>query len=438
MNPIAARNYLLPSAVIKFFAGLFLAAGFLSGAAAGDLRVGAAKVDITPTDLAGLTNLWRQPFEGVHDNIYLRALVLDNGAAKAAIVAADLVEFGDTTVIRQRIAKDRGIPVDHIIITASHDHNAPRAGKVTPGATAQVGGPATDAYTDTVYDKILEAVRKAESALQPARVGIGTGRADVNINRDEFTPRGWILGNNPDRPSDKTVWVVKFETPAGEPIALLMNYAVHAVVLGPQNKLVTGDISGAAERFVEQYYKDKVVALWTIGPAGDQNPKYMAWGEQGNKDRESGYPLMDALGQIVGEEVVRVAGHINNMTPVARIAGSEMIVTCPAKPPVRQREGSSTQRAPSLNIHLGLLMINNIALTGVSGEVVTNIYWHLRKASPLTNTIMITMANDRVGYIADDAAYDTPIFEVNGTPLTRGCAEGAIVNGLVDMIARNQ
>jgi neutral ceramidase len=49
---------------------------------------------------------------------------------------------------------------------------------------------------------------------------------------------------------------------------------------------------------------------------------------------------------------------------------------------------------------------------------------------------MITLANDRVGYIADDAAYDRPIFEVNGSPMARGCAETAIVGGLVEMIAQ--
>ena len=215
------------------------------------LRAGAAKVDITPQELTGLTNLWKRPFEGIHDPIFLRALIVGNGANTAAIVAADILEFGDTIAVRERIAQATGIPADHVIITASHDHNAPRAGKVTPGATAQVGGPATAAYTEKVYDQVIDVVRQAKAALQPARVGIGTGAADVNTNRDEFTTQGWKLGTNPDGPSDKTVWVVKFETMAGEPIAILINFAVHAVVLGPDNRLVTGDVAGAAERYVE-------------------------------------------------------------------------------------------------------------------------------------------------------------------------------------------
>jgi neutral ceramidase len=401
------------------------------------LLAGAAKVDVTPQDLTGLTNLWRNPFDGVHDRIYLRALVVDNGINAAAIVASDLLEYGDTQVVRDRVAQEVGIPADHIIITASHAHNTPRVGSVSPGASAYKGGPATQAYTKVIYDQIVAVVQQAKAALQPARVGIDTGQADANTNRDEYTADGWLLGVNPNGPSDKTLWVVKFETMSGDPLAILMNYAVHAVVLGPENTLVTGDLAGAAERYVEQYYDDQVVALWTIGAAGDQNPKYMSWDTTySQKDREPGYPLMNALGQIVGEEVVRVADRIDRMTPMARIEAEGRVISCPASPSKRQRGGENVPQVSSLDIYLGLVMINHIAITSVSGEVATNIYYHLKRDSPFTNTIIITMANDRIGYIVEDAAYDTPTFEAMGTPLQPGTAEKAIVHGLVEMMSQ--
>jgi neutral ceramidase len=405
----------------------------------GSLLAGAAKIDITPQDLTGLTNLWRRPFEGVHDRIYLRALVVDNGINCAAIVAADLVEFGDTSEIREQIEKEIGISSEHIIITASHDHNAPRVGTVTPGATAQKGGPATEKYTKIVYECVIDAVRRAKAALQPARVGIGRGKADVNTNRNMFTTEGWRLGSNPDGPSDTTVWVVKFEAQSGEPIAILMNYAVHSVVLGPNNTLITGDLAGATERYVEQYHDDKVVALWTIGAAGDQNPKYMSQDENCSEgDRAHGYRLMDTLGQILGEEGLQVASRVERMISEVRIEAEERVVSCPARIPPRdsKRPGMEVQQVDSLNIRLGLLLLNHIALTWVSGEVVTNIYWHLQKESPFSNTIMITLANDRVGYIVDDAGYDTPTFQSTASPFQRGHAEPAIVNGLVEMMSR--
>ena len=270
--------------------------------------------------------------EGVHDPIYLRVLVVENGIQIAAIVAADLVEFGDTQPLRQRIENEIGIPASHILITASHDHSAPRAGQVTPGATAQVGGPATLSYTDFVYDKLVEAVRQAKAALQPARVGVGSGEVDVNTNRDVYTPQGWKLGTNPDGPSDKTVWVIKFESLAGEPIAILMNYAVHSVAIGPQNRLITGDLAGAAERTVEEFFQNKSVALWTMGAAGDQNPRFMDGGTSLNVGVPiDPYAMMEAQGRLVGGEVIRVASQIERMAEKVQISIEERIVSCPAK-----------------------------------------------------------------------------------------------------------
>jgi neutral ceramidase len=410
------------------------------GGKRGPLSAGAAKIDITPQDLAGLTNLWGRPFEGVHDRIYVRALVLDNGTNSAAIVAADLVEFGDTIEVRKQIEDEIGIAIDHIIITASHDHNAPRVGSITPGATAQKGGPATETYTGMVYGRVLDAVRQAQAAMQPARVGIGRGTADVNTNRDLFTTEGWKLGADPDRASDKTVWVVKVETESGDPIAILMNYAVHSVVLGAGNTLVTGDLAGAAERYVEQYYGDKMVALWTLGPAGDQNPKYMSYKEEPPlfPSRVPGYPIMDALGLVLGEEVIRVASQIERMRSGVLIEADERVLSCPARIPPRDqnRDGIRVEQVDFLKIRLGLILIDHIALTWVSGEVVTDIYWHLRRESPFSNTIMITLTNDRIGYIVDDAGYHTPTFASRASPLQPGHAESAIVNGLVEMMSQ--
>jgi hypothetical protein len=121
-----------------------------------------------------------------------------------------------------------------------------------------------------------------------------------------------------------------------------------------------------------------------------------------------------------------------------RIKADERIVNCAVKKGTNQMGDMKQQAVATMPLHLSLIELDDTALVGVSGEVVTNIYWHLKKTSPLTNTIMLTIANDRLGYIADDASYDTPLFEVNGSPLARGCAENAIVNNLTEMITQNE
>jgi hypothetical protein len=79
--------------------------------------------------------------------------------------------------------------------------------------------------------------------------------------------------------------------------------------------------------------------------------------------------------------------------------------------------------------------LNDVALTGVSGEVFTRIYQRLRKESPLTSTVMVTHANGSSGYIPSDDAFDTLSYENTTSRLkAAGCAEPGIVNGLVEMI----
>jgi neutral ceramidase len=401
------------------------------------LRAAAVKVDITPSDLTDL-NAWGGSFTDVHDPIFARVLVLENAVNTAALVALDLVETGDTIPVRERIERELGIPADHILITSSHDHSAPRAGVVTPGGLAHGPSRATAGYTKTVYDKIVGALKEAKASLQPARFGFGTGFCDINVNRDEYIPetQRWRQGVNQGGPSEKTVWVLKVESSSGEPIALVFNYAVHsAVVLGTGS--LSGDLAGAAERYVEARYDNKVVALYTMGPAGDQNPRIMLGGPGGGGSKADPAVLYDAanaMGTMLGAEVVRTARLVREETSSVRIEAGARVVSCPVKQGVNQMGDMRQETVSSMPLHLALILINQVALTGVSGEVTTNIYLHLKKASPLTNTIMVTLANDRVGYIVDDAAYDTPYFETNGTPLARGCAEDGIVDGLVGLI----
>ncbi|HEV2246408.1 MAG TPA: neutral/alkaline non-lysosomal ceramidase N-terminal domain-containing protein [Terriglobia bacterium] len=424
------------------------------GAPQGTLSVGAARVDVTPPADAALPmsgcNSRKEGFQKIHDHIYARAIVLSDGAHQAAILSWELIGMPDGVwqQVSQRISRELGIPADHVILAGEHVHSAPTvAGAYTKGT------PDTIAYTTKLEDYAFQAVKQAKANLQPARFGFGVGRADVNINRREQFPDGeWDLGYNPEGPSDKTVAVLKFETLAGKPIALLINYAVHGVVMGPDNLEVSGDLPGATSRFVEQYYRgdiptrsdggwdlqlqpqekaDGVVALWTSGAAGDQNPIVM---DEGND-----FSMVDALGRILGEETVRVANNIKNLSPEASVWGGQRVINCPGRtvvPGPHPHGEYKFEDAGPVDIRLSLLMLNNIAVAGVSGEVLTPIFLRLARESPFHHTIIITHANGLSGYIPNDAAYNQVSYEITTTHLKPGCAETGIVNGLVEMMNR--
>jgi hypothetical protein len=126
----------------------------LSGQKA-DLRVGAARVDITPTDPSGLNNLWERSFKGIHDRIHARVIVLSNGESTAVIVVVDSVEFADATPIVQQVAKETGIPPVNIIMTATHDHNSPMVSLANTGASRKAG-PGAAAWISKVENALLE------------------------------------------------------------------------------------------------------------------------------------------------------------------------------------------------------------------------------------------------------------------------------------------
>jgi len=420
------------------------------------LQAGAANVDITPSADAALPMSGyadrKEGFKGIHDHIYTRAIVFGAGSRFAAVVAWELIGVPNAVweELSQRIARETGIPAEYLILCAVHDHSAP-----APFGMYGNNSPKSAAYTKQVEDATVDAIRKAKGNLQPAKIGIGTGRAYVNINRREYSAdSGWWLGYNAEGPSDKSVTVIRFDALSGKPIGLLINYAVHAVVMGGENYQISGDVAGATSRYVENYYRGKpedaprsdagaaiqlrpeettenVVALWTSGAAADQNAISLA--------RGSDFTMVDALGKILGEEAVRVAGAIRT-TDQAKLRGKQQVVTCPGRkvePGPLPRKKYKWEDSDPVGIRLSLLMINDIALVGVSGEVMTMIHEHLKKRATSSRTVMVTHANGSSGYIPDDAAFEQISYEITTSGLKPGCAENAIVNGFLKLMEQH-
>ncbi len=410
---------------------LFLAIPAAIPAEKGSLLAGAARIDITPASDAALPmsgySSRKQGFKGIHDRLNVRAIVVGDGSTQAAIVSCEIIGLsnGLWEEISQRIVSETGIPRENLLLASVHTHAAPSTGVYDRELT-----PNQKAFVDSLKNAIVESVRQAKAALQPAKVGFGTGEAKVNMNRRARNGEGgWMLGNNPDGESDKTVAVIKFETASGDPMAILSNYGVHGTVLGPGNLQVSSDLPGATSRYVEQHYSGKVVAPWTSGTAGDQDPIYRVGTD---------FQEVTALGAILGEEVVRVADAIKT-SPKARIHGAQQVVTCPGKKTVQSPGPGKEYKfedADPVGIRLSLLVINDIAITGVSGEILTNIGLRLKRESPFNRTIMLTHCNGSSGYIPDDAAYDQVSYEILTTRVKRGCAEGAIVSGLLEMMGK--
>jgi hypothetical protein len=428
----------------------------------GNLRAGAAKVDISPTkDMFPLKNM--QSYGSLHDPMFARALVLDNGSAKVALISVDAADIIYGNDLIKAVTAELKIPAENLMLHSTHDHNTPLFGG--PGRD-----PATKPPFFLIVEKgIIEAARQANANLQPARIGFGTGKAYVNTNRDEKIGEGYHMGYAPDGPSDKTVAVILLSKPSGEPIAIYANYAVHSVVMFRTHTQdgqvqITSDLAGWTDQYVEDHFKG-AVALWSMAAAGDQNPLFMANYNQDAPDVHdegpAGWAILDVESRRLGEEIVRVTKAIQNTASQAVIWAAKSSVTCPgqvrATPPPQPGPGGppaqgagapqSGFRAPAastvkmidgdpVTIPLQLLMINDIAITGVAGEVFNEIGQHVKKDSLFDRTLMVTMLPNAIGYIATDKAYLLPAQMTVGNRLKPGCAEPAMVSEFQAMMKR--
>ena len=151
--------------------------------AAEALRVGAAAVVITPpvgTPMAGY--YFERAAEGVHDDLFAKAIVLEQGGTKAALVALDLISTTSRPGRGGTRGRSSGPPASrggNVMIRATHAHTGPgarRAGASATTPSAAAIGPGPPRTARHCPGKIAEAVRRADAgARRPAKVAGGTG-----------------------------------------------------------------------------------------------------------------------------------------------------------------------------------------------------------------------------------------------------------------------
>ncbi len=452
-------------------AALFFSVASIASAA---LRVGAARVDITPP-----VNPASPPSgKYEHERLYVRAIVLDSGSARAALIGADQSGLSEEAwaVASKQVAAELNCPVANILMSATHTHSGMAVGDV-PGR----GGfrpPKPGDPPPPLVGQIVDAVRKAKAKLQTASVGFGTGFSYLNVNRDAIDAEThlWTQAPNLDGPSDKTVAVLKFVTPEGEPIAAYVDYGMHPVN-GWLAGFTSADFAGAMSRYVEQAYGDKMVAVFAQGASGDQNPLYLRSAtnvmasrsgaaitgnvltrerveaplRDGKVESKPADPkvtdqlerVMESEGILLGEEVIRVMTNTARTNANPTVAADQKIVTFPGRKRTdTAREGTpgTYEEGEPVNVRLGVLRIGDVALASVDAEIYSAIGMRLKKESPLANTVVVTLANGRAnsGYIPNDTAFGAYTFQVLGSRLKTGYAEAGIVNGFLDLIHETQ
>jgi neutral ceramidase len=406
---------------------------------------GTAKILITPVTPIPMSGYGgrNDPFKGVHDDLFARVVVFSDGVNKAVLITTDLIGISNSIweETTKRITKETGIKKEFVLLSAVHNHSGPGI-KVY---NDEDGSAEVNAYVEELEKKIVKATNDAVNKLVPVSIGAGKGECKMNINRRAPDGNGEIsLGQNPYAPCDHEVGVISVDDKSGNPLAIIMNWPCHGVVLGPKNYLITGDWPGAASRYVEERSGGKLIAPVIIGASGDINPIY---GPHIDFENNSSYAYgKDAIGEDLGKESLRVVKDIQKFSS-GKIAALQRVISLPAK---EKEDGKYLQpeskKDDSLQVRLSAIKIGSIILTGVSGEVFNQISVKMRKQSPYAFTFMITHCNGSSGYLVSDDAYPKPGvtgsqdkyvptggYEVSSTSVKTG-AEKTIIENLLEMI----
>ena len=292
--------------------------------------------------------------------------------------------------------------------------------------------PAPDvvAYRSRLMDLIIESVKAASAEMQPVKTGASSGECLMNINRRAYNPEsGTTLGRNPYGPCDHEVGVVRIDKADGTPLAVLVNWACHGVVMGPRNLLITGDWPGAAARYIEEN-GDGLVAILTIGASGDINPIY---GPHIDFEDVKHYAYgMEEIGMVLGKETLRVMNGIET-SPVGGVSFSQDVIELPGKADRAQFQQPEEKGKGTVDLRLTVLKVGTVVFAGASGELFTEIGMQVKSQSPYRYTQIVTHCNGSSGYFVTDKSYEEGGYEPRSTRAKQG-AEGLIVKSMLDMI----
>jgi hypothetical protein len=402
-------------------------------------------------------------FSEQHDHIYVRTILIDGEGERFLLMTVELGDFGHIAEWRDRIHAFCGVPQQNIFLSATHNHVAPHVCDDWDQEVVDVEK--TKQFGEDTWAAMQMSIAQAQESLRPATVGFGTGTCDININRDYVDRPHTIIGNNPHGLSDKTVAVVKFSQLDGTPIALYVNYAVHgAVLMGATFRdggmAVSGDLPGYTSRLLEEEYGNGLVALWTSGAAGDQNPRYMAAKDplNGKFDPEklknfqgpqmddqpnlgsSAYVLVQMQAESLADEVLYVADRIDNDKAAVEVKCAERVFSMPGqqKPGPHNKYNPDfryNDDAPPVPMRLSLLQCNDILFVCVPGELVCSIGLMIKAAlaDRTDKVVVVTHTNGSISYMSDTVGFATRSGEAMRTHVSRGWAERVIVDGAIEL-----
>lgn len=467
---------------IQRFLILFLALALPGIAQTGGrvFRAGAATSNITPPLGLPLVGGWvPTPSKYIHDELHARALVLDDGATRLAIVVSDNLGIPRYVLdaARRAIHEKAGLPVENILLSATHTHSSASA-RGAGGILERT----LDDYQRFLVERIADAALCAIHNLEPAEIAWGAGREPTQVFNRRWRMRpGPELRNpfggvdqvrmnppaghpnllEPAGPTDPEIAFLAVRSTSGRPIALLANYSLHYVG-GNEPAAVSADYFGMfAERIGE-----------LLG-AGGQDPPFvgiMSNGTSGNinnidfrqakRPRYAPYQKMRMVANMVAAEVWKACQTLTwqpwvpltaaaREVPIAvRVPGADQIRRAEAilkdPPKFHNREEVYAQRVLAMRdypaevpLFLQAMRIGELGIATIPAEAFVEIGLEIKKRSPLDRTFVISLANGWYGYLPTPEQHALGGYETwLGTNILEIEASRKITSALLELLSK--
>ena len=409
-------------------------------------RAGAAISNVTPwlgvSMPGGFTD---RRATKIHDELYARCLVLDDGKTQLAIVVVDNCILPRDLLDRAKLMAENAteIPAKHILISATHSHSGPAAMDI-----AQCK--ADPEYQSFLVRRIADGIRRAASNAAPAKIGWGFGEMPSQVfNRRWHMKEGGIIENpfgnkkdqvrmNPPRrsplldrpagPTDSQVPVLSVAHVNGRPLALLSNYSLHYVG-GTGAGTISADYFGVfADRIKELMKADRqqppFVGMLSNGTSGDINNINF----QGIPKRQPLYEQINFVAHKLANEVLRVQTKIKHSEWVSLKVEQKEVSLGVRRPnedelvsarqileetkdsnrlTTREVYAQETLRLakypPRISIPLQALHIGNLRICAIPCEPFAEVGLNLKKLRK--ETFIIGLANGYFGYLPTARQY---------------------------------
>lgn len=443
--------------------GWLVALPVASVARAGEFRVGAAEVDITPPTGSPLSGYYSfRASTGVIDPVHVKAIVVEKEGEAAGMVAVDLgtIPRGIVVEARRAIEEKTGIAGGRVMISATHTHTAPAIPRGTMiDKITKADSPQGREFGEKLPGLIAQAVADAKSKLAPATVASASGRCEgISFNR-RVIRKGEATAiwqpktldpkrDSPAGPVDPEVGFMVFRG-AGEkpkPIAAYLNFAMHPTSVGGTK--ISADYPGVFRSLVCGEHGPDMVALFANGCCGDINHtnyidgKTLSTAQLGRRLAESvtaAWPELKPLSlrpPRVKSEMVALQRRVYSPQQVAAAQDiadrmfKEKFSTTRMAEAVSILDSTARKDEPLVVEVQVITFSDEVAVVSMPGEMFVQLGLDLKKRSPFKQTFIAELANGSIGYIPTQTAYRQGNYEVVSARGEAGSGEKLIETAL--------